>query len=264
MNLFFKRTFSTVSGTLSFKGFLCLVIAVFLFTACAHRLEKRKKGAHTHYRLGVVYYKDHRIAESLKELNLAVDMDPKEPSYRVALGMAYLARGLTTEAKKHINEAIRLKPDFSEARVNLAAVYLREGDWDGAIAECTRALKNIYYKTPEAAYINIGWAYYNKGAYRAALENFKKSVELNPRVPLARYNTGLTLEKMNMPGKAVKAYDSAIRLNPRYLEAYYRKGVALVKLKDRPGAIAAFKKVIELAPGSEKAASARDYIELLK
>jgi len=224
MNLSSKRIFQTASGKLTLKGVLCLLAAVFLFTACAHRIEKRKKGAHTHYRLGVVYYKDARIAESLQELNLAVKMDPKEPSYRVALGMAYLARGLTSEAKKHINEAIKLNPEFSEARVNLSAVYLKEGDWDSAIAECTRALKNIYYKTPEAAYLNIGWAYYNKDAYRTALANFKKSVELNPRVPLAYYNTGLTLEKLNMPRKAVKAYDMAISLSPRYMEVYYRKG----------------------------------------
>ncbi|MFQ5441334.1 MAG: tetratricopeptide repeat protein [Thermodesulfobacteriota bacterium] len=250
--------------TLSFKGVLCLAVAVFFFTACAHRQEKRKKGAHTHYRLGVVYYKDGRIAEALKELNIAVDMHPKEPSYHVALGLAYLARGFNNEAKKHLGDAIKLKPEFSEARVNLAAVYLKEGDWDGAIAECMKALKNLYYKTPEAAYLNIGWAYHNKGMYSAALENLKKSVELNPRVPLAYYNTGLTLEKMNKAKKAVKAYDDAIKLKPRYMEAYYRKGVALVKVKDRPGALRAFKKVIEIAPGSEKAASARDYIELIK
>ncbi len=264
MNLSSRRIFQPASGMLTLKGVLCLLAAVFLFTACAHRIEKRKKGAHTHYRLGVVYYKDHRIAESLQELNLAVEMDPEEPSYHLALGMAYLARGLTGEAKKHINGAIKLNPEFSEARVNLSVVYLKEGDWDGAIAECVKALKNIYYKTPERAYVNMGVAYYKKGVYKAANENLKMAIRLKPDYKKAYYHLGRTLEKMDRGERAVRAYRKAVELDPRYVDAHYRLGLVLVKLKDRPGALKAFKKVIEVAPGSEKAESARDYIELIK
>ncbi|GMR04233.1 MAG: hypothetical protein BMS9Abin23_0124 [Thermodesulfobacteriota bacterium] len=251
-------------GIRSFKGVLCLTAVFFLLTACAHSIEKRKKVAETRYRLGVVYYHDGKLPQALKELNTAVQLNPKKPSYHVALALAYFARDLNSDAKKHLKKAIRLKPDFSEARVNLSLVYLMEEDWDNAIVEAGKALENIYYRTPERAYVNMGVAYYNKGAYKEADEKLRKAIKLNPGYKKAYYHLGRTLEKMKRDKRAVRAYTRAVELDPMYVDAYYRLGLTLVKVKDTPGALKAFTKVVELSPGSDHAASARDYIELMR
>ena len=89
-------------------------------------------------------------------------------------------------------------------------------------------------------------------------------MELNQGYSNAYYDMGLTYEKMNDIKGSVSAYKMAIRTSPDYVDAYYSLGLALIKQKDNPGALKAFEKVMELSPGSDRANSAKDYINILR
>lgn len=246
------------------KKITLLLIAAIVFASCGPTLAKRKEESGIHYRLGVVQLNDKNVTEALRELTKAVELYPDDPSYHNALGLAYFIRGMNDVAIGHLKDAIKLDPNFSESHVNLSAVYIVERRWDDAISESKEALRNIFYKTPELAHFNIAEAYYNKGEYRNSLDNYKKAVSLSPNYAEAYYNMGITLDKMNDVKNSIEAYEKAVRAQPGYIDAYYRLGLALNKGKDKSGAIKAFEKVIELAPGSDKAQSARDYINLLR
>jgi tetratricopeptide (TPR) repeat protein len=239
-------------------------MAFLLLTGCGASIEKIKKESAIHYRMGTVYLNDGQFTDALEELTIAVEMYRKEPSYYNALGLAYFAKGMNLDAKSNMREAIRLNPDFSEAHVNLAAVHLVERDWDMAISESKKALKNIFYRTPELAYFNIGLGYHHRGEYEMALESFEKAVEHNPGYSLAHYNIGMTLEKMNRLKASIGAYQKAIKVSPGYIGAYFSLGQVFVKSKEKGRALKAFKKVIEIAPESEQARSAREYIDLIR
>lgn len=242
-----------------------LLIALSAFTiSCGPTLAQRKDDADIHYRLGTVYFNEGKFTDSLKELTKAVEVYPDDPAYHNMLGLAYFAREMNAEAIKEMKKAISLDPKLSDAHVNLAMIYLVEQKWDDAIRESREALKNIFYRTPEYAHLNIGWGYYYKGEYPKALENFKKAVELNPNYEKAYYGMGLTLEKTNNLKDAADAYEKAVKSYPNYIDAQFSLGVVLIKQKDKTRAMKAFEKVIELAPESDKAQSARDYINLIK
>ena len=247
------------------KRFRVLLAATLAFglTACGPSLAKKKDQADIHYRLGEVHLRDRNLADALKELTRAIELNPNDASYHNALGIAYYLREMTQEAHKSFDKAISLDPKFSDAHVNKSAVYLYERKWDKAIEESTAAVKNIFYRTPEQAYNKIGWAYYNKGDYNNAIENYRRAVQANYKYDLAHYNMGLALEKTDRLKEAIESYKSAVAVSPAYLDAYFNLGMALAKSKDKAGAQKAFEKVIEIAPTSDKGQSAREYIKLI-
>ncbi len=247
-----------------YKKYIIFALAFLVLAGCGASVEKIKEEAAIHYRMGVVHLNDGKFTDALEELTTAVDLYRKEPSYYNALGLAYFAKGMNRDAKGNMEKAIRLNPGFSEAHVNLAAVYLVEHDWDMAISESKEALKNIFYRTPELAYFNIGLGYHNKGEYEVAFENFGKAVEHNPNYSLAYYNMGITLGEMNRFKASIVAYEKAIKFSPGYIDAHFSMGQALVKNKEKRRALKAFKKVIEIAPESAQARSAREYIDLIR
>lgn len=245
-------------------SFITVLLVLALVTACGPSLAKRKEEAKVHYDLGVVLLNERNLSEALKELTQAIETYPDEPSYHNALGLAYFARGMNPEAVRSLKKAVSIDPDFSEAHLNLSAVYITEQKWDLVISESKAALSNIFYRTPEMAYLNMGWAYYSTARYDEALESYKKAAELRPGYSQAYYNTGLVYDRTGRYKDAVSAYAMAVKTSPAYLDAYFALGMAQVKVKDKAAAEKSFKKVIELAPDSERARSAREYIRLIK
>ena len=249
------------------RKFLASLVAVSVLagiSACGPTLAQRKDQSGIHYRLGVVHLNERNLADALNELTQAVKMYPGDPTYHNALGLAYFAKGMNKEALASMDKALSIDREYSEARVNKSAVYIVEQRWPEAIDETKTALKNIFYRTPEYAWFNMGWSYYNLGELEKAVESYSKAVGANPAYAQAWYSMGLAYEKMNRTKEAVQAYEKAVAAAPNYLDAHFNMGMALVRAKDRPGAVKAFEKVIEIAPASDKAQSAREYIGLIK
>jgi len=247
---------------------LLLLLAILIpLAGCAHRvdkLEKLKEKSNVHYRLGNEYYNSGNISDAMKAYLKAISIYPEEPSYHLMLGFAYSARALDARAEVEMKKAIELNPMFSEAHVGLAYIYKKAGNWDGVIDESKLALKNIFYKTPEAAYLNMGIAYYEKADYKAAIDSLEKAVALKPELALAYYNMGLAFEGLKKRHEAISSYRKAVELKAEYMEPYYRLGLLFVKSRENGKARTAFEKVVKLAPGSASAVSARDYLDLLK
>lgn len=245
------------------RGFLAVSILAGL-TACGPTLAQKKDEAGIHYRLGVVHLNERNLADALKELTTAIEMYPEDPSYHNALGLAYFAKGMNKEALASMNKAISIDRDYSEAYVNKAAVYMVEKRWPEAIDSSQAAIKNIFYRTPEFAWYNMGWSYYNMGELGKAIESYEKAVGAKPSYVQAWYSMGLAYEKTGKTKEAIQSYEKAVATAPAYLDAWFSMAMALVKAKDRPAAVKAFEKVIEIAPSSDKAQSAKEYIGLIK
>lgn len=249
------------------RGILGTLLAVSLaasLSACGPSLAQRKDQSAIHYRLGVVHLNERNLADALKELTKSVELYPDDPTYHDALGLAYLAKGMHKEALASMDRALSLNSEYSEAHVNKAAVYMDQQRWPEAIDESRAALKNIFYRTPEFAWFNMGWSYYNLGDMEKAVESYTRAVSANPAYAQAWYSMGLAYEKMNRTRDAVASYEKATVAFPGYLDAYFNMGMVLVKARDKAGAVKAFEKVIEIAPTSDKAQSAKEYIGLIK
>jgi tetratricopeptide (TPR) repeat protein len=69
---------------------------------------------------------------------------------------------------------------------------------------------------------------------------------------------------MGRTDDAVKYYQKALELSPNNASAYYELGIVYFKTGKNAEAMACFQKAMDLAPGTDVAASAEKYFELLK
>jgi tetratricopeptide (TPR) repeat protein len=75
-----------------------------------------------------------------------------------------------------------------------------------------------------------GSALYILGRYEEALDSFDKSLVINPKNENVWSFKGSTLYMLDRPEKALKAFDKALQKNPNKLEAWFNKGSILFEL----------------------------------
>jgi len=124
--------------------------------------------------------------------------------------------------------------------------YYDKGDYDHAIQDYAKAIE---LKPDFAeAYFNRGLAYNNKGDYDRAIPDFTKTIKLEPDHAEAYNSRGIAYDHKGDQDRALKDYTKAIELNPDYAKAYNNRGIAYYNKADYDRAILDYTKAIELKP----------------
>ena len=97
-------------------------------------------------------------------------------------------------------------------------------------------------------YFKQGFAAYKKCDYNAAIEEFNKSIEINPSNSVAYVLRGLAKYALSDYTGAIENYSVALEINPSYADAYYNRGLAKEALCDYTGAIIDYNKAIKSNP----------------
>ena len=100
----------------------------------------------------------------------------------------------------------------------------------------------VPYKKPKGSklaltHTNRGTAYLKKGQYDAAIGEYNKALEINPRSAVAYYNRSVAYTSKGQYDKAVTDCSSALQLNPRDANSYYSRGVSYWHLGSKTEAI---------------------------
>jgi tetratricopeptide (TPR) repeat protein len=99
-----------------------------------------------------------------------------------------------------------------------------QGDFKAAIADYTKAIElNPKF---DLAYNNRGITYHILGKYNEALVEYSKSIELNPQNADAYLNGGMTYHALGKYNEALVQYNKSIELNPQNAYAYECRGMA--------------------------------------
>jgi tetratricopeptide (TPR) repeat protein len=94
-----------------------------------------------HYNIGNLLDKMGRPEEALPELLKAVQLNPKRPSVRDALGAVLVELGRFDEAMSQLTEAARLNPNDPGAHFDMGKLLLKQGRDSGAMDEFHAALR---------------------------------------------------------------------------------------------------------------------------
>lgn len=158
-----------------------------------------------------------------------------------------------SEAEAIDEEETGGKPSPTDARTyyHRGNAYYEKGDYDRAIENYNMAI--VLNPNFSEAYFNRGLAYYNKKEFDKAIADYTRSAELDPRNAVIYNNRGDAHYRKQDFDKAILDYDKAISLNPRYLKAYYNRGLAYACQQDYERAVEDFDKVIELNPNFAEA-----------
>jgi tetratricopeptide (TPR) repeat protein len=131
--------------------------------------------------------------------------------------------------------------------------YIHRGYLNNSLGRTEQAMDD-FTKTIELnpgyaeAYNNRGIIYNSQGEYEKAIVDYTKAIELKPKIAEAYNNRGLAYGYMGMHDKAITDYLKVIEINPEIAEAYNNLGMAYGNLGIYDKALSEFTRAIELKP----------------
>lgn len=130
--------------------------------------------------------------------------------------------------------------------VNRGIEKARKGDLDAAIADFNRAIE--LNPKDDAPYYNRAQAKRLKNDTAGTIADYTRAIELGSTNPAAYNNRGNARAENNDWDGAISDYTRAIELKPDYARAYYNRAVAKKEKGDTKGAAADFKHAQQLDP----------------
>src|SRR6516165_8702140 len=201
-----------------------------------------------------------RLAEAEKIYGQILKVQPNHFDSLHLVGVIYAQRGNHVESVRQIDLALKINPKAAYAHNNRGLALQKLKRLDDALASYDKA---IALKPDSAeAFTNRGLALQELKRLDDALASYDKAIALKPDYAEAFYNRGLALQKLNRLDDALASYDKAIALKPGYAEAFYNRGSALQELNRLDDALASYDKAIALKPDYAKAQFALCMAEL--
>ncbi|MDH5190424.1 MAG: type IV pilus biogenesis/stability protein PilW [Gammaproteobacteria bacterium] len=146
-----------------------------------------KSAAQINAQLGLGYLSQKKYKIAMLKLKKALHLDPDLPEAHHYIGELYNQLEQYDDAERHYKRAVDLNPSSSILQNNYGAFLYQQGKLQEALSHFENALKDPLYKSPDQLYENIGRCYYRIPDIENAEINFRKALELNPRLPASLY-----------------------------------------------------------------------------
>jgi len=154
------------------------------------------------------------------------------------------------------------KPKDAEGFLNRAGARAFNGDMNGAIADCTRAI-DLDPKSEPAVY-KRGALKLQKGDYAGAIADLSRAIELSPNTADYYSDRGLAKLRKRDNAGAIVDFTRAIELDAKNAIAYRNRALAKSINGDADGAIADYNRAIGLDPKNSTAFTSRGMIKKAK
>jgi Tfp pilus assembly protein PilF len=202
-----------------------------------------------HLNLARGHFAAHEMPQAIRELYVSLELRPDNVDALFLLGFIHQGRMEYTEAEDYYLRALAADEDRLDVVNNLGTVYLTLRDWPRAEDLFTRLVSEPTYLTPGTARNNLGWAIYNQGRTREALDLFEQALLFQPDLCQAYNNAGTAHADLGDWREAIRRFEDAIERCATYAEPRYRLGV-LIADSDPARARALFDECHTLGPDS--------------
>lgn len=253
-------------------------------------LELDNKNTAANYYRGQAYGRLDQNDKSIAAYRNALSIEPGYAPAAFDLGVAYYNAGDYKNAAIFYENAVKADPKNYQAHANLASTYRqlekypeanasyaiasngiktadlysewgfclgKTNEWDKAAARLQTA-KDLSPNAIDNS--NLGWAYYNSGAAKAAKKDeagakadyamaktfSQKAVEQDPKLDAAYLNLGSTHNGLGEYQLAVNVLNTAVGLRKDWTVAMNQLGLGYRGLNDLTNAVAMFKRVTDL------------------
>lgn len=174
-------------------------------------------------KLGKVQLQRGNMDQALALYQQAIKDNPQDAHFYVLAGELYEARQNLDQAKAMYQQALVVSPNNPLASNNLAYVLLRQGGNIDIAMNMAQTARRGMPNSPNAA-DTLGWAYYQKGIYQSAVDQFLEALRLNqknggPDSATVHYHLGLAYEKLKQNALAREHLERAVKLKPEDGEA---------------------------------------------
>ena len=179
---------------------------------------------------GNYYGKNGRIEESLKDLNIAVQLEPNESKTYESLGNAYGSINQLDKALSFYKKAIELDPKKASLYFNRAVVFSQQRKFSEAFQDYQKALdlgQELYSILPNRAFANM-----EAGNLDAALADYNSLIQYNPNnLRFYLFRGKLYFKRTNFAA-AIQDFQVYLRTKPNDGEANFNISVSYYKIKD--------------------------------
>jgi hypothetical protein len=118
----------------------------------------------------------------------------------------------------------------------------------GKLTEAEKLYKTLLDHFPNQHEIltALGILFFQQGHSESGFQCIKKSLNLNSNQPVALYNIGVELQKLNRLEEALIYYDKTIQLNPHDINALINRGNLLKDLKSYKKALISYEQALAI------------------
>jgi len=174
-------------------------------------------------KLGKVQIQQGNMDQALALYQQATRDNPRNATFYILSGELYDAKQNWDQAKAMYQQALVVSPDNPLAANNLAYVLLEQGGNIDLAMNMAQTARRGMPNSPNAA-DTLGWAYYQKGIYHSAIDQFLEALRLNqknggPDSATVHYHLGLAYQKVNQNTLAREHLEKAVKLKPQYADA---------------------------------------------
>ncbi len=189
--------------------------------------------------------------EASADLLAAVQADPSNSKYLLALAWLKQLRGLHNEALCVLRSAQELDPDSPYIAYRLAISYFLTGRASEASLVCTRALRSS--ATFDRLYFLEGMIRLSERRYDLAAESFAHAVAVRPDTSLYHRQLGVAQLMGKHLAEGQAQLDQALTLDPNDADSYYWRGKDLALQDRRTKAIQDLETAITINPNLQQA-----------
>ena len=133
-----------------------------------------------------------------------------------------------------------------------ATFLMRNGEAKQAIEAYQKAIKNkkrtIFFTQEPSAYNNLGQAYLYAEEYAAAVENFKKVIEMVPNIAEGYVNLTTAYLRQNLPVKARETCLHALNTFPKTASLHYNLACAYALEGESEKSVKSLTQAVNLNP----------------
>jgi tetratricopeptide (TPR) repeat protein len=199
--------------------------------------------------LGLLYFRQGKIDESIEELGLIVSAWPDDHKSRFYLAAAYEERGDDENALEHFRKVPADSKYYINAQMHISYILESQEKYDEAIAVLEQAIP--LQEDKAELYLMLASLHETQKAYDKAVDVAEKGLEKDPENIDLIYRLGVILDKSGDKAACIEKMRRILTIDPKHADAmnyigytYAEQGVHLEEAK------ALIQKAMELKPNS--------------
>lgn len=187
-----------------------------------------------------------KLEAAREAIQIASQLDEKEPDFWVELGLVELALSHYNEAAQAFKTALKVNPRHEEAWTNLALACRAAGHDTSAMRAAKQALDINPRHEPAIRLLDEFELAAGRGAQ--LLERLDERIAKNPQRADLWLDKGRVLLHFERPREAIECLDRALALDPRLVEAHSKKARVWAQLGRLQEGLKCAEAALERAP----------------